>query len=57
MHEEKSENYDYKRWFYIVSGSWAIDKQIIGMGKENEPDKWIKGEKMPSVSSVLCAAL
>ncbi len=33
---------------YIVSGGLPIDKQIIGIGKENEPEKWIKGKKVPS---------
>jgi hypothetical protein len=26
---------------YLVSGGLPIDKQIIGIGKENEPDRWI----------------
>ena len=26
---------------YLVYGSIPIDKQIIGIGKEGEPDKWI----------------
>lgn len=33
---------------YLVSGGLPIDKQIIGIGKENEPEKWIKGKKVPS---------
>lgn len=38
---------------YIVSGGLPIDKQIIGIGKENEPEKWIRGEKVPA--GELCA--
>ena len=33
---------------YLVSGGLPIDKQIIGIGKENEPEKWIKGKRVPS---------
>lgn len=33
---------------YIVSGGLPIYKQIIGIGKENEPEKWIKGQRIPS---------
>ncbi len=33
---------------YIVYGGLPIDKQIIGIGKENEPEKWIKGKKVLS---------
>ena len=33
---------------YLVSGDLPIDKQIIGIGKEKEPEKWIKGKKVPS---------
>jgi CDGSH-type Zn-finger protein len=33
---------------YIVSGGLPIDKQIIGIGKEKEPENWIKGKKVPS---------
>jgi CDGSH-type Zn-finger protein len=33
---------------YIVSGGLPIYKQIIGIGKENEPEKWIKGREIPS---------
>ncbi len=29
---------------YIVSGGLPVEKQIIGIGKEKEPDKWIKGD-------------
>jgi CDGSH-type Zn-finger protein len=33
---------------YLVSGGLPVDKQIIGIGKENEPEKWIQGKKVPS---------
>ena len=33
---------------YLVSGGLSIDKQIIGIGKENEPEKWIQGKDVPS---------
>ncbi len=33
---------------YLVSGSLPIDKQIIGIGKEGEPEKWIQGKKVPA---------
>jgi CDGSH-type Zn-finger protein len=33
---------------YLVSGGLPIYKQIIGIGKENEPEKWIKGKKILS---------
>ena len=33
---------------YLVSGSLPIDKQIIGIGKDSEPEKWIQGKKAPS---------
>jgi len=33
---------------YIVYGSLPIDKQIIGIGKEGEPEKWIQGKNVPS---------
>src|SRR4030067_313689 len=33
---------------YLVSGSLPIDKQIIAIGKEGEPEKWVKGKKTPS---------
>jgi CDGSH-type Zn-finger protein len=32
---------------YMVSGNVPLDKQIIGIGKENEPETWIQGEKYP----------
>ena len=33
---------------YLVSGNLPIDKQIIGIGKENEPEEWIQGKKVPA---------
>ena len=30
---------------YIVSGKISLDKQIIGVNKEGDPDKWIQGKK------------
>lgn len=33
---------------YLVSGNLPIDKQIIGIGKENEPENWIQGKKVPA---------
>lgn len=33
---------------YIVYGSLPIDKQIIGIGKGGEPEKWIQGKNAPS---------
>jgi CDGSH-type Zn-finger protein len=33
---------------YLVSGGPPIDKQIIGIGKENEPDRWIQGKSVPA---------
>jgi CDGSH-type Zn-finger protein len=33
---------------YLVSGGLHIDKQIIGIGKEGEPETWIQGKKAPS---------
>jgi CDGSH-type Zn-finger protein len=33
---------------YLVSGGLSIDKQVIGIGKEGEPEKWIQGKKVPS---------
>ena len=33
---------------YLVSGSLPIDKQIIGIGKDGEPEKWIQGKNVPS---------
>ncbi len=38
---------------YIVFGGLPIDKQIIGIGQENEPERWIEGEK--SKSGETCA--
>lgn len=31
---------------YLVSGGLSINKQIIGIGKENEPERWIEGKKV-----------
>lgn len=41
---------------YLVSGALPINKEIIGIGKEGEPEKWIKGKKIiPSnASCALC---
>jgi len=33
---------------YLVSGGLPVDKQIIGIGKEDEPEQWIQGEKVSS---------
>jgi CDGSH-type Zn-finger protein len=33
---------------YAVFGGLPIDKQIIGIGKEGEPERWIQGEKIAS---------
>ncbi|MDD1776461.1 MAG: CDGSH iron-sulfur domain-containing protein [Candidatus Methanomethylicus sp.] len=33
---------------YLVSGGLPIDKQIIGIGKENEPEVWIQGGTVPA---------
>jgi CDGSH-type Zn-finger protein len=33
---------------YLVSGNLPIDKQIIAIGKEGEPEKWVKGKNVPS---------
>ncbi len=38
---------------YLVRGGLSIDKQIIGIGKEGEPEKWIQCKKVPS--SETCA--
>lgn len=32
---------------YLVSGNLPIDKQIITIGKEGQPEKWVKGKNMP----------
>jgi CDGSH-type Zn-finger protein len=32
---------------YIISGMVPLDKQIIGINKEGNPDKWIQGKKYP----------
>ncbi len=40
---------------YLVSGDLPLDKQIIGIGKENEPETWIQGNKLPTTESyALC---
>jgi CDGSH-type Zn-finger protein len=40
---------------YLVSVGLPIDKQIIGIGKEGEPEKWITGRKIASNEScALC---
>jgi len=33
---------------YLVSGGLPVDKQIIGIEKEDEPEQWIQGEKVSS---------
>ncbi len=33
---------------YLLSGNLPIDKQIITMGKNGEPEKWAKGRCLPS---------
>ncbi|MGA2681672.1 MAG: CDGSH iron-sulfur domain-containing protein [Candidatus Bathyarchaeia archaeon] len=33
---------------YLVSGGLPIDKQIIGIGKEGEPETWVQGKKVPA---------
>jgi CDGSH-type Zn-finger protein len=33
---------------YLVSGNLPIDKQIIAIGEEGEPKKWVKGKNVPS---------
>jgi CDGSH-type Zn-finger protein len=33
---------------YLVYGGLPIDKQIIGIGKEGEPEKWIQGKNVPA---------
>ncbi len=33
---------------YLVSGNLPIDKQIIAIGEEDEPEKWVKGKNIPS---------
>lgn len=32
---------------YLVSGNLPMQKEIIGIGPEGEPEKWIKGDKYP----------
>ena len=38
----------------LVLGGLPIDKQIIGIGKDGEPEKWIKGEKISDGQCALC---
>ena len=33
---------------YLVSGDLPLDKQIIKIGKDNEPEKWIQGKRIPT---------
>ena len=33
---------------YLVSGELPLDKQIIKIGKDNEPEKWIQGKRIPT---------
>jgi len=33
---------------YLVFGNLPIDKQIIGIGKDGEPEKWVKGKNIRS---------
>jgi CDGSH-type Zn-finger protein len=33
---------------YLIYGGLPIDKQIIGIGKEEEPENWIQGKTVPS---------
>jgi len=33
---------------YIVSGNLPLNKEIIVIGKDGEPEKWTKGKKYPS---------
>jgi CDGSH-type Zn-finger protein len=40
---------------YLVYGDLPIDKQIIGIGEEKEPEKWIPSKQVPSGKScALC---
>jgi len=40
---------------YIFSGKLPLNKEIISIGKDGEPEKWIKGKKYPSNKScTLC---
>lgn len=38
----------------LVSGGLPVDKQIIGIGKESEPEKWIQGEEISDGQCALC---
>jgi CDGSH-type Zn-finger protein len=40
---------------YLVSGGLPIDKQVIGIGTDGEPEKWVQGKKVPSAENcALC---
>jgi len=40
---------------YLISGNLPMDKQIIAIGKEGEPEKWVKGKRIPpSQPCALC---
>jgi CDGSH-type Zn-finger protein len=39
---------------YLISGGLPIHKEIIGIGEEGEPEKWVKGKKIIS-SNEPCA--
>jgi CDGSH-type Zn-finger protein len=40
---------------YLVTGGLIFDKQIIGIGEDNEPEEWIQGKKIPTGESyALC---
>ena len=32
---------------YLITGKLPLDKQIITLGKENEPETWVQGETLP----------
>ncbi|VVB87185.1 Iron-binding zinc finger CDGSH type [uncultured archaeon] len=38
----------------LVLGGLPINRQIIGIGKKCEPEKWIKGEKLSDEQCTLC---
>lgn len=38
----------------LVLGGLPIDRQIIGIGKDGEPEMWIKGEKLSDEQCSLC---
>ncbi|OGI12652.1 iron-binding protein [Candidatus Micrarchaeota archaeon RBG_16_36_9] len=39
---------------YILSGKIPLDKQIISIDKEGEPETWIQGERYPLQDCSLC---